>query len=168
MMISQNRATNYLCFIPVSALTDRLHYTFHLSPFLFHIFHQPELGTAAIQIMLLPGNLKISVAGQIVRKEPDSAFQGHEPGSLRKHLNLCFGKASRATLQKSSGIDFKERNGQGWVIRWEQSIQRSLLSKDEKAVYFVKFNLEGLLRGDYQSRMNGDRKSTRLNSSHRL
>ena len=42
-----------------------------------------------------------------------------------------------------------------WVIRWEQSIQRSLLSKDEKAVYFVKFNLEGLLRGDYQSRMNG-------------
>ena len=39
-----------------------------------------ELGTAAIQIMLLPGYLKISVAGQIVRKEPDSAFQGHEPG----------------------------------------------------------------------------------------
>ena len=42
-----------------------------------------------------------------------------------------------------------------WVIRWEQSIQRSLLSNDEKAMYFVKFNLEGLLRGDYQSRMNG-------------
>ena len=100
----------YSCFIPVSALTDSLHYTFHLSPFLFHILHQPELGTAAIQIMLLPGYLKISVAGQIVRKEPDSAFQGHEPGPLRKHLNLCFGKASRATLQKSSGIDFKERN----------------------------------------------------------
>ena len=69
----------------------------------------------AIQIMLLPGYLKISVAGQIVRKEPDSAFQGHEPGPLRKHLNLCFGKASRATLQKSSGIDFKERNGQGYL-----------------------------------------------------
>ena len=42
-----------------------------------------------------------------------------------------------------------------WVIRWEQSIQRSLLSADEKSRYFVKFNLEGLLRGDYQSRMNG-------------
>ena len=42
-----------------------------------------------------------------------------------------------------------------WVIRWEQSIQRALLSHDEKAVYFAKFNLEGLLRGDYQSRMNG-------------
>ena len=32
---------------------------------------------------------------------------------------------------------------------------RALLSLEEKASYFVKFNLEGLLRGDYQSRMNG-------------
>ncbi|MBO5127995.1 MAG: phage portal protein, partial [Clostridia bacterium] len=37
----------------------------------------------------------------------------------------------------------------------EQSIQRSLLSADEKSQYFAKFNLEGLLRGDYQSRMQG-------------
>ena len=41
------------------------------------------------------------------------------------------------------------------MTRWEQSIQRTLLSTHEKARYFVKFNLEGLLRGDYQSRMNG-------------
>ena len=32
---------------------------------------------------------------------------------------------------------------------------RLLLSEDEKQEYFIKFNLEGLLRGDYQSRMNG-------------
>ena len=32
---------------------------------------------------------------------------------------------------------------------------RTLLSPTEKNEYFVKFNLEGLLRGDYQSRMNG-------------
>ena len=41
------------------------------------------------------------------------------------------------------------------MIRWEQAIHRSLLLPDEKSQYFVKFNLEGLLRGDYQSRMNG-------------
>ena len=35
------------------------------------------------------------------------------------------------------------------------NIERALLSHDEKAMYFAKFNLEGLLRGDYQSRMNG-------------
>ena len=32
---------------------------------------------------------------------------------------------------------------------------RRLLSPDEKRAYYVKFNLDGLLRGDYQSRMNG-------------
>ena len=32
---------------------------------------------------------------------------------------------------------------------------RVLLSLDEKKEFFIKFNLEGLLRGDYQSRMNG-------------
>ena len=42
-----------------------------------------------------------------------------------------------------------------WVIRWEQAIQRALLSTDEKKKYFVKFNVNGLLRGDYQSRMQG-------------
>ena len=32
---------------------------------------------------------------------------------------------------------------------------RSLLSKTEKEQYFIKFNVDGLLRGDYESRMNG-------------
>ena len=32
---------------------------------------------------------------------------------------------------------------------------RSLLSSEEKKDYFIKFNVDGLLRGDYQSRMNG-------------
>lgn len=32
---------------------------------------------------------------------------------------------------------------------------RSLLTDDEKTTYFIKFNVDELLRGDYQSRMNG-------------
>ena len=31
----------------------------------------------------------------------------------------------------------------------------TLLRPEEKADYFIKFNVDGLLRGDYQSRMNG-------------
>ena len=42
-----------------------------------------------------------------------------------------------------------------WIVRWEQSLNRSLLSETEKATFFVKFNVDGLLRGDYQSRMSG-------------
>ena len=36
-----------------------------------------------------------------------------------------------------------------WVVRWEQAIQRALFSESEKRQYFVKFNVDGLLRGDY-------------------
>ena len=63
-------------------------------------------------------------------------------------------KSSFSNIEQQS-LEFVKYTLDPWVIRWEQSIQRSLLSQDEKAVYFVKFNLEGLLRGDYQSRMNG-------------
>ena len=34
-------------------------------------------------------------------------------------------------------------------------MERSLLSQEEKKDYFFKFNVDGLLRGDYQSRMQG-------------
>ena len=63
-------------------------------------------------------------------------------------------KSSFSNIEQQS-LEFVKYTLDPWVIRWEQSIQRTLLSKDEKAAYFVKFNLEGLLRGDYQSRMNG-------------
>ena len=63
-------------------------------------------------------------------------------------------KSSFSNIEQQS-LEFVKYTLEPWVIRWEQSIQRSLLTQEEKATYFVKFNLEGLLRGDYQSRMNG-------------
>ena len=63
-------------------------------------------------------------------------------------------KSSFSNIEQQS-LEFVKYTLDPWVTRWEQSIQRTLLSHDEKAVYFAKFNLEGLLRGDYQSRMNG-------------
>lgn len=42
-----------------------------------------------------------------------------------------------------------------WVVRWEQTMNQSLLLPSEKASVFIKFNLDGLLRGDYATRMNG-------------
>ena len=63
-------------------------------------------------------------------------------------------KSSFSNIEQQS-LEFVKYTLEPWVIRWEQSIQRTLLTETEKAQYFVKFNLEGLLRGDYQSRMNG-------------
>lgn len=63
-------------------------------------------------------------------------------------------KSSFSNIEQQS-LEFVKYTLDPWVVRWEQSLMRSLLSTDEKKTFFVKFNLEGLLRGDYQSRMNG-------------
>ena len=63
-------------------------------------------------------------------------------------------KSSFSNIEQQS-LEFVKYTLDPWVVRWEQSITRSLLTPSEKKEYFVKFNLEGLLRGDYQSRMSG-------------
>ena len=63
-------------------------------------------------------------------------------------------KSSFSNIEQQS-LEFVMYTLDPWVIRWEQAIQRALLSGGEKRQYFVKFNVDGLLRGDYQSRMNG-------------
>ena len=63
-------------------------------------------------------------------------------------------KSSFSNIEQQS-LEFVKYTLDPWVVRWEQSIQRQLLNPDEKSRYFVKFNVEGLLRGDYQSRMQG-------------
>ena len=52
-------------------------------------------------------------------------------------------------------LEFVKYTLDPWVSRWEQSMIRSLIPGADKAKYFIKFNVDGLLRGDYQSRMNG-------------
>ena len=63
-------------------------------------------------------------------------------------------KSSFSNIEQQS-LEFVKYTLDPWVIRWEQSMQRALFTTDEKSEFFIKFNLEGLLRGDYQSRMNG-------------
>ena len=63
-------------------------------------------------------------------------------------------KSSFSNIEQQS-LEFVKYTLDPWVTRWEQAIVRSLFSTDEKTQYFVKFNVDGLLRGDYQSRMNG-------------
>ena len=63
-------------------------------------------------------------------------------------------KSSFSNIEQQS-LEFVKYTLEPWIVRWEQSINRVLLTESEKAAYFVKFNVDGLLRGDYQSRMNG-------------
>ena len=63
-------------------------------------------------------------------------------------------KSSFSNIEQQS-LEFVKYTLEPWLVRWEQSIQRTLFSAEEKKQYFAKFNVEGLLRGDYASRMNG-------------
>lgn len=56
---------------------------------------------------------------------------------------------------EQQSLEFVKYTLDPWVMRWEQAMTKALLSLDEKKHYFIKFNVDGLLRGDYQSRMNG-------------
>ena len=63
-------------------------------------------------------------------------------------------KSSFSNIEQQS-LEFVKYTLDPWIIRWEQSLNRVLLTPEEKKKYYFKFNVEGLLRGDYQSRMQG-------------
>lgn len=63
-------------------------------------------------------------------------------------------KSSFSNIEQQS-LEFVKYTLDPWVARWEQSMERALLTQEEKSQYTIKFNVDGLLRGDYASRMTG-------------
>ena len=63
----------------------------------------------------------------------------------------------RATFSniEHQSLDFVKYCLNPWVVRWEQALMQALLLPGEKAGYFIRFNMEGLLRGDFKSRTEG-------------
>ena len=67
------------------------------------------------------------------------------------------GDLDRATFSniENMSLEFVKYTLDPWVSRIESALNRHLLQENEKGKYFFKFNVDGLLRGDYQSRMQG-------------
>ena len=67
------------------------------------------------------------------------------------------GDLSRSTFSniEHQSIDFVVHTIRPWLVRWEQAITRALLSEEERTIYYAKFNVDGLMRGDFVTRMNG-------------
>ncbi len=63
-------------------------------------------------------------------------------------------KSSFNNIEQQS-LEYVKYTLNPWVVRWEQSLQKALFLPSEQSKYFIKFNVDGLLRGDYQSRMQG-------------
>ena len=70
------------------------------------------------------------------------------------HMVQDLKRATFSNIEHQS-IDFVVHTLDPWLVRIERAIVKDLLTEEEKDDYFPKFNVDGLLRGDYQSRMQG-------------
>lgn len=70
------------------------------------------------------------------------------------HMVQDLSHATFSNIEHQS-IDFVVHTLTPWLVRWEQSIIKDLLLPEEQDTFFPKFNVDGLLRGDYASRMSG-------------
>jgi len=67
------------------------------------------------------------------------------------------GNLEHATFSniEHQSIDFATHTIRPWLVRIEQSMNRALFYEKEKGRFYVQFNIDGLMRGDYKSRMEG-------------
>ena len=84
-------------------------------------------------------------------------FQINEIARLYRVPPHMIGDLEKATFSniEEQSIEFVKYTLNPWIVRWEQSLCKALLSESEKSRYFIKFNVDGLMRGDYESRMQG-------------
>ena len=99
----------------------------------------------------------ISIAPEQAQFLETRKFQINEIARIFRvppHMVGDLEKSSFSNIEQQS-LEFVKYTLDPWVVRWEQSLSRALFTPEEKKKYYFKFNVEGLLRGDYQSRMNG-------------
>ena len=81
-------------------------------------------------------------------------FQVNEICRIFRVPPHMIGDLDRATFSniESQNISFAVHTIRPWLVRIEQAINRALIPEKEKGRYYVQFNLDGLMRGDYKSR----------------
>jgi len=84
-------------------------------------------------------------------------FQINEIARIFRVPPHMIGDLEKATFSniEHQSLEYVKYTLAPWICRFEQSMARVLLLPDEKKDYTIKFNVDGLLRGDYQSRMQG-------------
>lgn len=84
-------------------------------------------------------------------------FQTEEICRIFRVPPHMIGDLSHATFSniEHQSIDFAVHTIRPWCVRIEQAMNRALFTDREKAKYFTSFNIDGLMRGDYKSRMEG-------------
>ncbi len=84
-------------------------------------------------------------------------FQVEEICRIYRVPPHMIGDLSHATFSniEHQSISFAVHTIRPWLTRIEQAINRTLITESEKGHFYAQFNLDGLMRGDYKSRMEG-------------
>jgi HK97 family phage portal protein len=67
------------------------------------------------------------------------------------HMLADLERATFSNIEHQS-IEFVTHTVRPWLVRWEQAINRDLILPRERGRYFAEFLVDGLLRGDIESR----------------
>ncbi len=69
------------------------------------------------------------------------------------------GDLSNATFSniESQSIDFVVNSLRPWLVRWEQNLNNQLIPENQQGEFFFEFNVNALLRGDFETRAKGYR-----------
>jgi len=70
------------------------------------------------------------------------------------HLVADLERATFSNIE-FQGISFAVHTIRPWLVRIEQSMNRALFSEKEKGRFYVRINMDGLMRGAYKERMEG-------------
>ncbi|MDH4319941.1 MAG: phage portal protein [Desulfobulbaceae bacterium] len=84
-------------------------------------------------------------------------FSRSEIGGIFRIPAHLMNDLEKATFSNVEHLDigFVKHTLNPWLVNIEQAVKRDLLTPDEKKTHYLKFNVNGLLRGDFKSRMEG-------------
>ena len=118
------------------------------------------VGQGAHRIAVLEGGMTYHAVGI----PPDQAqfletrrFQLNEIARIFRVPPHMIGDLERSTFSniEQQALEFLKYSVDPWIKRWEQQMEKSLLTPAERKTHEIRFNVDGLLRGDYMTRMRG-------------
>ena len=104
-----------------------------------------EEGLAVKEIGLPPGDAQFLETRRFQVSEISRIFR------VPPHMVGDLERATFSNIEQQS-LEFVIYSIWPWLVRWEQEIKRSLFTPQEALTYFAEFLVQGLLRGDIQSR----------------
>ena len=117
-------------------------------------------GKGSNRIAILEDGLKfkqVGIAPEQAQFLETRKFQLNEIARIFKVPPHMIGDLEKSTFSniEHQSMEFVKFTLTPWVERFEQAMNTKLLSPSERKRYIIKFNVDGLLRGDYTTRMNG-------------